>query len=84
MPPFRTIRQYYCKFYSLNAGWYADNVELGTACGKLHRVSALTITDAGMWLESHHLVVYQLQVFAAMKQTVVELEFFRNLPLTKL
>lgn len=25
----------------------ADNVELGTACGKLHRVSALAITDAG-------------------------------------
>ena len=26
----------------------ADNVELGTACGKLHRVSVLAITDAGM------------------------------------
>ena len=25
----------------------ADNVELGTACGKLHRVSVLAITDAG-------------------------------------
>lgn len=26
---------------------FADNVELGTACGKLHRVSVLAITDAG-------------------------------------
>lgn len=26
----------------------ADNVELGTACGKLHRVSVLAITDAGV------------------------------------
>ena len=25
----------------------ADNVELGTACGKLHRVSVLAITDPG-------------------------------------
>lgn len=25
----------------------ADNVELGTACGKLFRVSALSITDPG-------------------------------------
>lgn len=24
-----------------------DNVDLGTACGKLHRVSVLAITDAG-------------------------------------
>ena len=24
-----------------------DNVELGTACGKLHRVSVLVITDPG-------------------------------------
>lgn len=24
-----------------------NNVDLGTACGKLHRVSVLTITDAG-------------------------------------
>lgn len=24
-----------------------NNVDLGTACGKLHRVSCLTITDAG-------------------------------------
>ena len=30
----------------------ADNVELGTACGKLHRVSVLAITDAGQ--NSHH------------------------------
>ena len=26
----------------------ADNVELGTACGKLHRVSVLAITDPGV------------------------------------
>ena len=25
-----------------------DNVDLGTACGKLHRVSVLAITDPGM------------------------------------
>ena len=25
----------------------ADNVDLGTACGKLHRVSVLAITDPG-------------------------------------
>ena len=25
----------------------ADNVDLGTACGKLHRVSVLVITDPG-------------------------------------
>ena len=31
----------------------ADNVELGTACGKLHRVSVLAITDAGAPLLSH-------------------------------
>mmetsp|Transcript_10703 Transcript_10703/g.7989 ORF Transcript_10703/g.7989 Transcript_10703/m.7989 type:complete len:96 (+) Transcript_10703:85-372(+) len=24
-----------------------NNIELGTACGKLHRVSVMTITDAG-------------------------------------
>ena len=29
----------------------ADNVELGTACGKLHRVSVLAITDAGEKLQ---------------------------------
>ena len=28
----------------------ADNVELGTACGKLHRVSTLAITDAGEYI----------------------------------
>ena len=35
--------------FSLLTGWVslADNVELGTACGKLHRVSVLAITDAG-------------------------------------
>ena len=31
----------------LTCCWLADNVELGTACGKLHRVSSMTITDAG-------------------------------------
>lgn len=36
----------------------ADNVELGTACGKLHRVSVLAITDPGerltilLWVSS--------------------------------
>ncbi len=31
----------------MNVGLPADNVELGTACGKLHRVSVLAITDPG-------------------------------------
>ena len=30
----------------------ADNVELGTACGKLHRVSVLAITDPGEPLDA--------------------------------
>ena len=32
----------------------ADNVELGTACGKLHRVSVLAITDPGAGLAAVH------------------------------
>jgi large subunit ribosomal protein L30e len=27
--------------------YHGNNVDLGTACGKLHRVGVLTITDAG-------------------------------------
>ena len=33
--------------YSMNC-MFADNVDLGTACGKLHRVCTLAITDPGM------------------------------------
>ena len=40
----------------------ADNVELGTACGKLHRVSVLAITDAGALL-----------ILAGVKAAAVEL-----------
>lgn len=29
------------------SGSVADNVDLGTACGKLHRVCTLAITDPG-------------------------------------
>lgn len=36
-----------CLESQLESACGIDNVELGTACGKLHRVSALTITDAG-------------------------------------
>ena len=34
-------------WHELTSGHPADNVELGTACGKLHRVSVLAITDPG-------------------------------------
>jgi len=41
----------------LDALLCADNVELGTACGKLHRVSTLAITDAGKLLPPLHVQV---------------------------
>ena len=36
---------------TISRGWqqvlHADNVDLGTACGRLYRVGVLAITDAG-------------------------------------
>ena len=34
-------------FCNTTSSGCADNVDLGTACGKLHRVSVLVITDPG-------------------------------------
>ena len=40
--------EYYAMLSKTGVHHYAgNNVELGTACGKLHRVSVLTVTDAG-------------------------------------
>lgn len=40
--------EYYAMLAKSNVHHFAgNNVDLGTACGKLHRVSVLTITDAG-------------------------------------
>ena len=33
----------------------ADNIDLGTACGKLHRVCVLAITDPGALLCTKHM-----------------------------
>ena len=41
---------------TLNFDIRADNVELGTACGKLHRVSVLAITDPGVHLAAAHVI----------------------------
>lgn len=40
--------EYYAMLSKTGVHHYSgNNVDLGTACGKLHRVSVLTITDAG-------------------------------------
>ena len=40
--------EYYAMLAKSNVHHFAgNNVDLGTACGKLHRVCVLTITDAG-------------------------------------
>lgn len=40
--------EYYAMLSKTGVHHYAgNNVDLGTACGKLHRVSVLTVTDAG-------------------------------------
>ena len=40
--------EYYAMLSKTGVHHYAgNNVELGTACGKLHRVSVLTVTDPG-------------------------------------
>ncbi|KAL4516038.1 hypothetical protein Ndes2437B_g06770 [Nannochloris sp. 'desiccata'] len=40
--------EYYAMLSKTGVHHYTgNNVDLGTACGKLHRVSVLTITDAG-------------------------------------
>jgi large subunit ribosomal protein L30e len=40
--------EYYAMLSKTGVHHYGgNNVDLGTACGKLHRVSVLTITDAG-------------------------------------
>lgn len=40
--------EYYAMLSKTNVYHYTgNNVDLGTACGKLHRVSVLTITDPG-------------------------------------
>ena len=40
--------EYYAMLSKTGVHHYAgNNVDLGTACGKLHRVSVLTITDPG-------------------------------------
>ncbi len=35
------------KFYLYILTFEVDNIDLGTACGKLYRVSVLSITDPG-------------------------------------
>lgn len=47
-----TVRKSEIEYYAMLAKssvhhFAGNNVDLGTACGKLHRVSVLTITDAG-------------------------------------
>jgi large subunit ribosomal protein L30e len=40
--------EYYAMLSKTGVHHYSgNNVDLGTACGKLHRVSVLTITDPG-------------------------------------
>ena len=40
--------EYYAMLSKTGVHHYAgNNVDLGTACGKLHRVSVLTVTDPG-------------------------------------
>eukprot|EP00362_Geleiidae_sp_MMETSP1317_P001604 CAMPEP_0201281046 /NCGR_PEP_ID=MMETSP1317-20130820/1090_1 /ASSEMBLY_ACC=CAM_ASM_000770 /TAXON_ID=187299 /ORGANISM="Undescribed Undescribed, Strain Undescribed" /LENGTH=96 /DNA_ID=CAMNT_0047589877 /DNA_START=79 /DNA_END=369 /DNA_ORIENTATION=+ len=40
--------EYYCMLAKTEVYHYnGNNIELGTACGKLHRVSCLAITDVG-------------------------------------
>jgi len=48
-PPLRKSElEYYAMLSKTNVHHYSgNNVELGTACGKLFRVGVLTITDAG-------------------------------------
>lgn len=48
-PPIRKSEiEYYAMLSKTGVHHYmGNNVELGTACGKLHRVSVLAITDAG-------------------------------------
>lgn len=48
-PPVRKSElEYYAMLSKTNVYHYSgNNVDLGTACGKLHRVSVMTITDAG-------------------------------------
>lgn len=48
-PPIRKSEiEYYAMLSKTGVHHYSgNNVELGTACGKLHRVSVLAITDPG-------------------------------------
>ncbi|CAK0785708.1 60S ribosomal protein L30 [Coccomyxa viridis] len=48
-PPIKKSEiEYYAMLSKTGVHHYTgNNVELGTACGKLHRVSVLAITDAG-------------------------------------
>lgn len=55
---------------SLNWIECADNVELGTACGKLHRVSVLAITDPGAAYVHQFLYFTEHQLNASGKQVL--------------